>query len=154
MQPGYMSGFDPNGQPRIGLDNLEYHLMTRDYGRTGAQYVNTSQGTNSAPMTATMTTSPSTSSSGVILIQNEGSVASAACSSLPPPSTSLPQHHHHHPTVPQMGTQVIHILGGRKLSSNDPSDEGSDDHDYYNDYDDRLQRELQPLHHRRNETTV
>jgi hypothetical protein len=49
-----------------------------------------------------------------------------------------------------MGTQIVHIVGGRKLSSNDPSDEGSDDHDYYNDY----QRELQPLQHRRNETTV
>lgn len=41
--------------------------------------------------------------------------------------------------------------GGRKKSSTSEED----DHEYYNDYDARLKRELQPLNqHRRNETTV
>lgn len=41
--------------------------------------------------------------------------------------------------------------GSRKKSSTDEED----DHEYYNDYDARLKRELQPLNqHRRNETTV
>ena len=72
-----------------------------------------------------------------------GPASSSSPCSLPPPQAPPP-------VVPHMGTQVIHILGGRKLSSNDPSDEASDEHEYYNEY----QRELQPLHHRRNETTV
>lgn len=41
----------------------------------------------------------------------------------------------------------------RKFSSSDDPEELSDDHDYYNELD-RLQRELQPLNMRRNETTV
>lgn len=47
---------------------------------------------------------------------------------------------------------LIHlpVAGRQKLPS---EEEMSDDHDYYNEYD-RLQRELQPLNNRRNETTV
>ena len=41
----------------------------------------------------------------------------------------------------------------RKFSSSDDPEELSDDHEYYNEID-RLQRELQPLNVRRNETTV
>lgn len=147
-----MPGFDPNGQPRIGLDNLEYHLMTRDYGMTasGAQYINTSQASNLQEIGPNVA---STSTGVIIMPSNHGLTCSSLQQQQQPPPQSL-QHHHHAQAVPQMGTQVIHIvggtMGGRKLSSNDPSDEGSEDHDYYNDY----QRELQPLHHRRNETTV
>ena len=51
---------------------------------------------------------------------------------------------------PNNGPQVIHIVGNRKI---DDIEEMSDEHDYYNEFD-RLQRELQPLNHRRSETTV
>lgn len=51
------------------------------------------------------------------------------------------------------GPQVIHFVGNRKLVDSDDTEDMSDDHDYYNEYD-RLQRELQPLNLRRNETTV
>lgn len=49
-----------------------------------------------------------------------------------------------------LGTQNPQI---RKFSSSDDPEELSDDHEYYNELD-RLQRELQPLNVRRNETTV
>jgi len=104
--------------------------MSREYAMTGVQYVNTSQG------------GPSSEACSMGVVSGVTPAASA----------SGPAHHlnNHVLPVPAMGTQVIHIVGGRKLSTNDPSDEGSDDHDYYNEY----QRELHPLHHRRNETTV
>lgn len=51
------------------------------------------------------------------------------------------------PQLPQpQGQPGVRKIGGS-------SDEDTDEHDYYNDYD-RLKRELQPLNHRRSETTV
>jgi len=49
--------------------------------------------------------------------------------------------------VPAKSTQVIEMVG---LSTNDSSVERSSHHDYYNEF----QRELQPLHHQRNGTTI
>lgn len=54
-------------------------------------------------------------------------------------------------TQPPQTTQQAAAVLTRKPNS---SDEDTDDHEYYNDYD-RLKRELQPLNHRsRSETTV
>ena len=53
--------------------------------------------------------------------------------------------------VPNGFIPVNHTI--RKFSSSDDPEELSDDHEYYNEID-RLQRELQPLNVRRNETTV
>ncbi|RWS03434.1 epidermal growth factor receptor-like protein, partial [Dinothrombium tinctorium] len=104
----YIPDFLPvNGQQgRIGVDNLEYHMMNNH------EYMNTSHAASATPST------------------------SAATAVVGPMTIG--------------GPQVIHILSRKRTSSDE---DASDDHDYYNDYD-RLQRELQPLNHRRNETTV
>ena len=52
--------------------------------------------------------------------------------------------------LPIVGQQVIHVMNTRNSSTDEAP---SEDHDYYNEYE-RLQKELQPLNHRRNETTV
>jgi hypothetical protein len=55
------------------------------------------------------------------------------------------------PSINGNCAQLVHnIVKNRKISV---SDDVSDDHDYYNEFD-RLQRELEPLNLRRNETTV
>ena len=54
---------------------------------------------------------------------------------------------------PQMAhNPIVGLSGVRRVSGSD-MEEMSDEHDYYNEFD-RLQRELQPLNLRRNETTV
>ncbi|KAI1292179.1 Epidermal growth factor receptor [Halotydeus destructor] len=124
----YMPDFVPVNNQR-GMDNMEYHLMSRDH-----EYINTHMGA--------MGVSPSTSTS-------TGNTSNG----VPVNSTGLPPS----PTRPTMGStpsQVIHIVSNRKHLPSSEEDT-SDDHDYYNDYE-KLQRELQPLNHRRtaNETTV
>lgn len=58
------------------------------------------------------------------------------------------------PTINGNCPQLVHnIVNTRKISGSDDIEDMSDDHDYYNEFD-RLQRELQPLNLRRNETTV
>lgn len=102
-----------SGQARC-VDNLEYHLMSREH-----EYVNSLQ------------PSPMPLSAGQAMV------------SLQP-----------NPSMGSNGPQIAHnpMVGVRRVSGSD-MEEMSDEHDYYNEFD-RLQRELQPLNLRRNETTV
>jgi hypothetical protein len=107
-----------NGQPRC-VDNLEYHLMSREH-----EYVNSIQ------------QNPLSIANG---LANGQSVVSLQ----PNPTMNV--------NCPQMGAHNP-MVGTRRVSGSD-MEEMSDEHDYYNEFD-RLQRELQPLNLRRNETTV
>lgn len=80
---------------------------------------------------------------------NRMAAAAAAVAAGQPPPT--PQQ----VNMPTGGPQVIHVVGQRSKPPSASDEDTSDDHDYYNDFD-KLQRELQPLNHRRtaNETTV
>lgn len=105
-----------NGNPRC-VDNLEYHLMSREH-----DYVNSIQ-------------------------QNPLSIANGI------PNGQSMVSLQPNPAMGQM-VAIGHnpMVGTRRVSGSD-MEEMSDEHDYYNEFD-RLQRELQPLNLRRNETTV
>ena len=71
-------------------------------------------------------------------------------SSLPaPPYTSLSSTGSSHTN----NTGLNGAITGGSAGSHPRSSDGESDHEYYNDVD-RLQREMQPLHQPRNETTV
>lgn len=152
------------------LDNLEYHLMARD-----PEYVNSASSRGltphppSTPVHLSQYSQPprqlNTLSS--INASSTGSTNSASSSSS---STNCQTLHTtsnmvgtpNSPTVllppGQIGTQVIHIVHSNRNKTSRPStsdvDEGSDDHDYYND-DYVRQVELLPLTRPPlNETTV
>lgn len=61
-----------------------------------------------------------------------------------------PEYHIMNGVNPQ---QTVGVPEPRRTRRKNTSSEEDSDHEYYNDYE-RLQRELQPLNHRRNETTV
>ena len=72
---------------------------------------------------------------------------------VPSPTSSLPAP----PYTSLSSTGSSHTnqtgLNGAISGSNPRSSDGESDHEYYNDLE-RLQREMQPLHQPRNETTV
>ena len=78
-------------------------------------------------------------------------------SSLPaPPYTSLSSTGSNNPPPPGGGLNgaiTAPAAGGGSNGSHPRSSDGESDHEYYNDVE-RLQREMQPLHQPRNETTV
>ena len=153
------------------LDNLEYHLMARD-----PEYVNSaSRGLTphppSTPVHLSQYSQPPRQLNTLSSI-NASSTGSTNSASSSTSSTNCPPIMHNHnastvgtpnsPTVllppGQMGTQVIHIVHSNRNKTHRPSasdiEEGSDDHDYYND-DYVRQVELLPLTRPPlNETTV
>lgn len=141
-------------------DNPEYHFMPREYvnskGHSSghgvssghmSQYAQPPLNLNtlsSINASSTGSTNSATSSSSSTNCQSQGQPPNSPSVLLPPG---------------RMGTQVIHIIhSNRGNKSQRPSasdvDDVLDEHDYYNDDFTRFQPELQPLNHRRNETTV
>lgn len=171
----YMPDFVPMSRTvgRLGMDNLEYHLMARD-----AEYANSnSKGHSMArpPSTPshlppqysqpplnlnTLSSMNATGSTGSTNSATSSSSSTHGPSILSHPAQGQPSNSPNILLPPgQMGTQVIHIIhSARGNKSHRPSasdvEDVLDEHDYYNDDYARLQRELQPLTHRRNETTV
>ena len=102
-------------------------------------------------------TAPSITSAQTFPLNNGAMGRRKPLSSTSSPTTTNSAIHSYHgsfgPRVvaPNGFIPVNHTV--RKFSSSDDPEELSDDHEYYNELD-RLQRELQPLNVRRNETTV